>query len=333
MKNILLLLAILAAFATLDSFASSCISLSEMQKDIFKQLNQEVPVINSKKEIKIAVIDTGIDYNNEALRSALWVPRGKVSASNYGEDLVKKTKKPQDTHGHGTHIAGIIASLFPQAKIYAINYYTTKPSHKEANVGVENLERFTRAIEMAVEANVDIINISGGGPEYSSEEHEIIKKAKKKNILVVSAGGNEGYRLSEKQTYYPAQYKEENILSVANLNKMGFKDVSSNYGEEIQVGALGRIKSYGLDKDCRQVLRGTSQSTAVVSALAAMIKSENPQLTAAQIKEIIVGNAQSSGGFEKGIVFAKRSPVEGRKVATNPESSVKTEIMNVILGK
>ena len=47
------------------------------------------------------------------------------------------------------------------------------------------------ALRFAVEKNVDIINYSGGGPEPSMEELQILKQAEKKGILVVAAAGNE----------------------------------------------------------------------------------------------------------------------------------------------
>ena len=66
-----------------------------------------------KKEIVVAVIDTGIDPTHPFLKDNLYTKNGSASATNYGIDFSKSTKnklQPIDTHGHGTHVSGIIKS-------------------------------------------------------------------------------------------------------------------------------------------------------------------------------------------------------------------------------
>lgn len=271
-------------------------SLDFIGNEIYKSLNQAKPVVNVKKQVKVALIDTGIDFNNKELRSKLWTPRGKISATNFGEDLVNNSFAPHDENGHGTHIAGTILGLFPSAKVYVLNYYNPK------DLGHVNLERFYKAINMAIDAKVDVINISGGGPESSMEELAVLKRAREKNILIVAAGGNERYTLSKENTYYPAQYNLENIISIKNLDTDGRKMASSNDGAEIQVGVLGRIYSYVLN-NCAGKMVGTSQSTAVVSALAAMLKAQHPEWGYKQLKEKIINKAKINSFNEKVVSF------------------------------
>lgn len=275
-----------------------CPSLQETGNVIYQDLNQVRPQIKIKATVKIAVIDTGIDYNNSELRKKIWMPNQKITESNFGLNLIGNDRKPQDTHGHGTHVIGTILSLFPAVKIFPIKYYSEKAT------GQQNLDNLIKGMRAAIAAKVDIINISAGGPEASFEELEVIKEAKRNNILIISAAGNEGYELSAKKTYFPAQYAEENILSVLNLNKQGLRHKSSNYGKEIEVGTLGTIYSYGLNS-CAQRLVGTSQATAVVSAFAAMIKASNPGLSYKELKAKVLENTIASPSSHRMISFSK----------------------------
>src|SRR5690606_35904243 len=130
----------------------------------------------------------------------IYVPTGTVSKSNYGIDFStgKQTSTPADKHGHGTHVAGIVKSIFPDVKILAIKYYNPKAS------GQANLDATVKALQYAVDQNVDVINYSGGGPEASVEELRVLKAAEAKGILVIAAAGNERSNIDDKKNaYYP----------------------------------------------------------------------------------------------------------------------------------
>ena len=176
----------------------------------------------------MAIVDTGIDYSNPYFKKNLHVSKGKVSPLNYGVDFSKgtaKTSRPLDTHGHGTHVAGIIKSIFPSVKIFVLKYYNPKAS------GKDNLESTLKALEHAVDQGVDIINYSGGGPRSSLKEFLILRKAKRKGILVVAAAGNETSNIDRRQdAYYPASYKLDNIISVMAHDKKIKRIPSSNWG-------------------------------------------------------------------------------------------------------
>lgn len=82
------------------------------------------------KEIVVAVVDTGIQGDHTFLAKNIYVVGGKASTTNYGMDFSgeKATNTPHDAHGHGTHVAGIIKSIFPDVKILALKYYNPKAS-------------------------------------------------------------------------------------------------------------------------------------------------------------------------------------------------------------
>ena len=195
-----------------------------------------------KKDITVAVVDTGIQFNHPFLQDNIITSRGKLGKKNYGVDFStkKKTTTPSDSHGHGTHVAGIVKSIFPDVKILALKYYNPQAS------GQANLNSTIKALEYAVDQNVDIINYSGGGPEASSAELAVLKKAEKKGILIIAAAGNERSNIDRKKNaYYPASYGLSNIITVGAHDEANKLISASNWGaKSVDIAAPGhRIKS------------------------------------------------------------------------------------------
>lgn len=135
--------------------------------------------------IRVAVIDTGVDYNHPDLFG--FGPQKKIIG---GFDFVENDKTPLDTNGHGTEVAGIIAAdgnikgISPKAKILAYRVSDTGNSVSS--------DLIVRAINMAIEDRVDIINISLGVNRTNDKIEDAINDAVKKGIVVVAAAGNSG---------------------------------------------------------------------------------------------------------------------------------------------
>nr|AIF24641.1 peptidase S8 and S53 subtilisin kexin sedolisin (vpr) [uncultured marine thaumarchaeote SAT1000_35_E09] len=134
--------------------------------------------------IVVSIIDTGIDLNHPDLE-------GQIIG---GYDFVDNDKIPEDTNGHGTQVAGIIAAngnlkgIAPNSKI--LMYKVSEdgesvPSHL-----------IIKAIEKSIEDDADIINISLGINQTNTKIDQIVNKAVKNNIFVVTAAGNFGPELS-----------------------------------------------------------------------------------------------------------------------------------------
>ena len=244
-----------------------------------------------RKDIVVAVVDTGIDPQHPFLEKNIYVNSGKSDQGNFGVDFSKdkkNTQTPLDSHGHGTHVSGIIKSIFPEVKILALKYYNPQAS------GMDNLNSTIEALRYAVSSNVDVINYSGGGPEASTEELRILKEAERKGILVVAAAGHEESNIDDKKkAYYPASYGLKNIITVTAYDEDLRILSSSNYGKEsVDIFAPGyRIKST-LQNGRAGYLTGTSQATAFVSGVAALIKSQFPNLSNEEIKNIIKNSAK-----------------------------------------
>ncbi len=277
------------------------------------------------KDIVVAVVDTGIQGDHPFLAKNIYVPAGKASSSNYGVDFSdskKVTNAPSDQHGHGTHVAGIVKSIFPDVKILALKYYNPKAS------GQANLDATIKALKYAVDHNVDVINYSGGGPEASVEELRVLKEAEKKGILVIAAAGNERSNIDDKRhAYYPASYGLSNIITVGahddNLNIIP----SSNYGKNsVDIAAPGhRIRS-AIPGNGAGYMTGTSQATAFVSGVAAMIKAKYPSMKYDQVKNIILSSSLKVKNFEGKILGAgKLDASKAIELADSVNTKVETQ--------
>lgn len=254
------------------------------------------------KEIVVAVVDTGIQGDHAFLANNIYVVGGKSGANNYGVDFSgeKVTNTPSDQHGHGTHVAGIVKSIYPDVKILALKYYNPKAS------GQANLDATIKALQYAVDHNVDVINYSGGGPEASVEELRVLKAAEKKGILVIAAAGNERSNIDDKRhAYYPASYGLSNIITVG-AHDDGLNIIpSSNWGKNsVDIAAPGhRIRS-AIPSNGAGYMTGTSQATAFVTGVAAMIKSKHPKMKYDQIKNVILSSSLKVKNFEGKILGA-----------------------------
>jgi subtilisin family serine protease len=248
-----------------------------------------------KKDIVIAIIDTGVDYTHPLLKDSLYVKRNgqliKATDQQYGADFSMGAPTPylpKDDHGHGTHIAGIIKSVFPQAKLMAIKYYNAQAKEQD------NLNSTIKALEYAIDQDVNIINYSSGGAGASLDELRVLKKAQEKGILVVAAAGNYGSNIDEPRNhYYPASYGLDNIMTVINHDQQLQVSSSSNFGKNsADLSAPGTRILSSLPNGRMGYLSGTSQSTAFVSGVAALIMAMHPGADFKTIKKIIISSAK-----------------------------------------
>lgn len=207
------------------------------------------------QEIKVLVIDTGI-YPHSKIKSFLTDGFDPESADY------------KDSHGHGTHIAGIVvygdyqkfpSVVCPSVKITSCQYFDIK------NTDAQNAKNFRSCLKMAENGNFNIVNYSGGGEGFDSEELESLQKITDNGAVVVAAAGNEKSDLI-KSPYYPASYfLNNNLINFYVVGSMGYDKVilpSSNYtgglffdfGENILSTIPGEQMGY---------MTGTSQAAAM----------------------------------------------------------------------
>jgi len=180
----------------------------------------------------VAIIDTGITKNHEDLKDNLWTGPGGI----HGRNCVYDNDDPEDDHGHGTHVAGIIgakgnngigtAGVAWNVKLMAVKAFNSQGTGKTS----DELEAYGWILQKKREG-VDIVavNASYGGPGFSGEARQAIQDLGNAGILFVAAAGN--YATDNDQSpEYPASYGLPNIISVASTDRNDALSDFSNYG-------------------------------------------------------------------------------------------------------
>lgn len=203
--------------------------------------------LGAKEPIRVGVIDTGLDLSDPRFSGVLCSSGHK----DYTGDGM------EDTHGHGTHVAGLIMKYAGLSGycLVILKYYSNKKSD------MENMWAESQAIYDSVQMKLTIVNYSGGGSSPSMYEREIIDKSSEVTFIV--AAGNNGRNLME-EPFYPASYGLPNIIVVGALNKEGIdRYKNSNYGPVVNAWEIGEdvVSTYPNGK--RVMLSGTSMATAI----------------------------------------------------------------------
>ncbi|MGC5326235.1 S8 family peptidase [Brevibacillus sp. SYSU BS000544] len=241
-----------------------------------------------KESVTVAVIDTGIDLGHPDLKNR-YIP---------GYSTLENSPDFTDDVGHGTHVAGIIAADTNNGKgIAGVSGESPVKILPIRALGKQGGTSLTVAsgIERAIEAKVDVINLSLGGRGYSQLLRQTIKKATDQGILVVVAAGNAN---TNTDNYFPAGFSE--CLTVAAVNEKIKPSSFSNYGSAVDLAAPGeQILSTVLDDQYEQY-NGTSMATPFVSAAAALVKLTHPDWGTEEIRNALETSARDIGssGFD-----------------------------------
>ncbi len=242
---------------------------------------------DEKKKIKIAILDSGVSYTDDIDMD----PSKTISLVPGEEEL---SPLFMDGTGHGNSVAGLIAATDNKKGITGIN-----PNVEIYSIRVlddNNISPVSRVIEgiyMAIEEEVNIINMSFGMDTYSAALEKAVKDAKKAGILIVAAAGNTGGKGVE----YPAAFDE--VMAVGSVDQHGTAAESSAAGNEVEIVAPGElVRSSGIFCD-ELVSSGTSLAAPQVAAAASRIWEKDPSVSADFVRELLNQSANSYGDREK----------------------------------
>ncbi|MDL4838895.1 S8 family serine peptidase [Aquibacillus rhizosphaerae] len=233
------------------------------------EMDKAWDINKGSSDVKIAILDTGVNANHPDLA-------GRVLP---GYDFVNDDNDPSDDNGHGTHIAGIIASNIDNIGIAGIdlnaNILPVKVGRKDGAVSSLNA---IEGIYYAIDNGADVINMSYGGYQYSEAINQAIQEAYSEGIVLVAAAGNE----ASSEWSYPASYGP--VISVAATDENDSPTDFTNYGEFIDITAPGQNIYSTNYVGGYSTMNGTSFSAPIVSALAGLIKSQHPEWTPEKIE-------------------------------------------------
>lgn len=224
-------------------FVRGMLAIALFFTGIYVWAQATIGVAVEETRTKIAVIDTGFDYDKSF--SKYLCRTGHVSFVD-GNPFIDGHKSK-----HGTNVAGLIAESIDPAKhcILVIKFYSDYLNANEFN----NYVRY--GIDYAVAQNAKYINLSLGGAWSSQLEFLSLEEALMKGVKVAAAAGNDGKNLDVKCYYYPACYKFK-------AQSQNFHVVGSTTGTYGNKGKIVKFKEDGSFKGTPR-LSGTSQATAI----------------------------------------------------------------------
>lgn len=164
------------------------------------------------KGVKVAVLDTGVQHDHPGFD-------GKVTGLY--DAIRKKEGQATDRHGHGTHCAGIVHAIAPEAEIVGIKVLGDSGSGTTADIA--------HGIDVAVTVfKVDVISLSLGGPDRDPHQEPAIKRAVAAGVVVICAAGNDGPGDTEG---FPGRYPDS--ISVAACDSQRRLAPFSSHGPNV----------------------------------------------------------------------------------------------------
>jgi subtilisin family serine protease len=233
------------------------------------------------ENVIVGVVDTGVDTNHSDLQGRLLK----------GYNVVDPSSSPMDDVGHGTHVAGIISALVNNGEgVAGITWYNPILPVKVLDAtGAGNTYNVAQGIIWAADHGAKVINMSLGNYADANFLHDAIKYAYNKDIVLIAASGND----NTENPGYPAAYPEVFAVAAADASKK--KAAFSNFGDYIAVTAPGVNIASTYPHNQYAALSGTSMASPHVTALAALIRSTNPQLKNTEVMDIMRKSAEDLG--------------------------------------
>lgn len=233
--------------------------------------------LKAKKRAKIAILDTGVDGNHEDLHK------------NY---VSTRAEYDEDPHGHGTHCAGIaasvsnngkgIASVFPNNSFVEVTSIQVFPRR-----GGTTQRIIINGMILAADKGADVVSMSLGGPSSDSRQRaykEAVDYVNKKGGIVVVAAGNENM---DARRRVPAAV--EGVITVSATDSDNNRATFSNTVDKIKMGiAAPGVGVYSTVPGSKyQYMSGTSMATPYVAGLLGLMKALNPDLKTQEAYKIL----------------------------------------------
>lgn len=263
--------------------------------------------VSTGDNVVVAVLDTGIAYSKFKKYSLAPDLSGTSFVSGY--DFINNDNKPNDDEGHGTHVAGTIAQTTNNALgVAGVAYNASLMPVKVLNgQGSGSYSTIASGIYYAADNNADVINMSLGGPSESQVLLEALEYAYNEGVTIVAATGNDAGVVG-----YPAAY-DDFVIAVGATRYDKELAGYSNFGPEVDIVAPGGDTDVDQNNDGYgdgilqntfgnhpgdfgyYFYQGTSMATPHVAGTAALLISNDPSLSPAQVQSALQDTAIDLG--------------------------------------
>ena len=262
-------------------------------------------VFTGDPNIKIGIIDTGVDYNHPDLAANVWTNPGEIPGNTidddgngyvddvHGYDFANNDGDPFDDNGHGSHCAGTIAGVGDNnvgvtgvnwhAKVVGIKFLSASGSGSTAGA--------IAGVQYAIAIGCKLTSNSWGGGGFSQALLDVINQAGAAGQLFVAASGNSSAN-TDINPHYPSAYDSPYIVSVAATDHNDNLASFSNFGATtVDLAAPGVNILSCQPGGGYQLLSGTSMATPHVSGVVALAMGRFPSASNLFIKQLLLNSA------------------------------------------
>ncbi|MBE9059704.1 S8 family serine peptidase [cf. Phormidesmis sp. LEGE 11477] len=260
------------------------------------------------KGIVVAVVDSGVDYNHSELRQNIWRNKDEIANNGIDDDrngyiddirgwsFVNDSNDPMDENSHGTHVAGTIASAKNNIGVTGVAYDAQIMPIQVLNAAGSGFYVDVAAgIRYAVDNGADVVNLSLGSSSSAPDVLAAMRYASERDVIVVSASGNEGGLFGATQPMFPARYAIDYGIAIGALdsdrtaasfsNPAGY-DANMRYVTAPGVDVLSTTPDENYSR-----YSGTSMAAPHSAGVVALLLQAKPNLTHAQVRKILMDSA------------------------------------------
>jgi RHS repeat-associated protein len=254
-------------------------------------------ITTGSRSTVIAVIDSGIDFTHPDLANNEWAnPAPGARADLHGWDYVLNSAEIKDEQGHGTAVAGIIASEGNNfVGVSGVMWRGSLMSLRVLdNTGTGDIASAVEAIDYAVQHGAQVINLSWGTNGESLALKDALERGIRRGVVVVCSAGNGGRDLAT-GPYYPASFDLHNLITVAASDNFDRLTTWSNWGaRSVSIAAPGtNILTTQMGGGYWNVT-GTSAAAPLVTGIVGLLKTFRPLANAQIITRSILESARKT---------------------------------------
>ncbi|MFC0865731.1 S8 family serine peptidase [Sphaerimonospora cavernae] len=279
------------------------------QRDVLRTLDAaNAWTITKGRGVTVAVLDSGVDPGHRDLVGSVVVgrdftvganPRGVGPLRLHGTYMASLIAG----HGHGPGGRDGIIGVAPEAKVLSVRVILEdeEPGFRTFNSDPRFEGVVAKGIRYAVDHGADVINLSLSKDLPTEAERAAIRYAISKGVILVAAAGNDGAGKRTAPYSYPASIP--GVISVAAVTPAMRRASFSNRNSSVLVAAPGVDILGAGPGDEYWVGRGTSQATALVSGVAALIKARHPRMAPALVAQALTSSPARKGAYNTAIGF------------------------------